>query len=76
MLCLIPSCGVLLTSRSQAVFHNYINDVKNFVFTGAADVIMQRLSQAAEAVGNALTDSLKELARKVRTHEAFMSRMS
>lgn len=50
----------------QAVFHDYITRVKNHVFTGAADVIMTRLSDAAEAVGDALHASLEELARKVR----------
>ena len=39
--------------------------MKNIIFTGAADVIMERLSQAAIAVGQALNESLADLARKV-----------
>ena len=57
--------NVELNVCSQAVFHNFIARNKNDIFTGAADVIMERLSQAADAVGDALNDSLDELARKV-----------
>ena len=49
----------------QAVFHDYIVRIKGVVFNGAAEVIMTRLSKAAEAVGDALKTSLNELARKV-----------
>ena len=34
----------------QAVFHDYIVRIKGVVFNGAAEVIMTRLSKAAEAV--------------------------
>ena len=52
----------------QAVFHDFIAKIKDYIFTDAADVIMTRLSKAAEAVGAALNDALKELAKKVREH--------
>lgn len=52
----------------QAVFHDFIAKIKDYIFTDAADVIMTRLSKAAEAVGAALNDALKELAKKVRVH--------
>ena len=57
--------GPTLTIYTQAVFHDYIAKMKNIIFTGAAEVIMGRLSQAAIAVGEALAQSLAELARKV-----------
>lgn len=50
----------------QAVFHNYINDHKQDVFNGGAEVLMGRLSTAAETIGKALNKSLRELAEKVR----------
>ncbi|KAI0773956.1 hypothetical protein C8Q74DRAFT_798482 [Fomes fomentarius] len=59
-------------ARQKAVFHDYITEVKNLVFTGAADVIMTRLSDAAEAVGDALHASLEELARKVEVSIAVL----
>ena len=48
------------------MFHDFIGKSKDYIFTDAADVIMSRLSKAAEAVGAALNDALEELARKVR----------
>ena len=54
--------------RYQMVFHNYVKDVKDEMFDGAADVILTRLAAAAEAVGRALGESLSELAEKVRIH--------
>ena len=56
----------MLIRVMQAVFHDFIARVKSYVLTGMADVIMGRLSDAAEAVGDALLASLEELARKVR----------
>ena len=52
---------------SKALFHNYVADIKNEIFEGAADVILSRLANAAEAVGNALGDALQDLAEKVRS---------
>lgn len=43
-----------------------MNRVKDIAFDDAADVILGRLSKAAEAVGNALEESLAELAEKVK----------
>lgn len=57
--------NAVLTFAIQAVFHDYIVRIKGVVFNGAAEVIMTRLSKAAEAVGDALKTSLNELARKV-----------
>ncbi len=56
-------------SRDQAVFHNIVNEIKNEMFDDAADVILGRLAEAAEAVGKALGEALQALAEKV----SFMS---
>ena len=48
------------------MFHDYIVDIKDEMFDGAADVIMARLSKAAEAVGKALETALSDLAETVR----------
>ncbi|CDO74067.1 hypothetical protein BN946_scf185043.g117 [Trametes cinnabarina] len=56
----------------QAVFHDYITSVKAHVFTGAADVLMGRLTKAAEAVGGALDESLEQLARKIEVSMAVL----
>ena len=56
----------LMAPSMQAVFHGYVARLKDQIFNGAADVIMTRLSKAAEAIGDALKDALNDLARKVR----------
>ena len=43
-----------------------MRDIKDEMFEGAADVILSRLANAAEAVGKALCEALQELAEKVR----------
>ena len=59
----------------KAYFHNYVADIKNEMFDGAANVILNRLAGAAEAVGQALGDSLQELAEKVSAL-SFMTQFS
>lgn len=57
--------GTGSVARQKAVFHSYIDDCKDDVFEDGADVILNRLSKAAEAIGTALSDALAELAEKV-----------
>ncbi|PIL36747.1 hypothetical protein GSI_00436 [Ganoderma sinense ZZ0214-1] len=59
-------------ARQKAVFHDFIAKSKDYIFTDAADVIMTRLSKAAEAVGAALNDALKELAKKIEVSIAVL----
>ncbi|KAI0829426.1 hypothetical protein BC628DRAFT_1501297 [Trametes gibbosa] len=59
-------------ARQKTVFHDYVVRIKDEVFTGAADVILGRLSQAAEAVDDALEDALQELARKIEVNMAVL----
>ncbi len=57
------------------MFHDFIAKSKDYIFTDAADVIMTRLSKAAEAIGAALDDALKELAKKVSERRSGFGRM-
>lgn len=57
--------GTGSVARQKAVFHNYVDECKEDVFEDGADVILDRLSKAAEAIGAALQDALSELAEKV-----------
>ena len=59
--------GTGSVARQKAVFHNYIDDCKDDVFDDGADVLLDRLSKAAEAIGAALDSALSDLAEKVRS---------
>ncbi|TFK55750.1 hypothetical protein OE88DRAFT_1804556 [Heliocybe sulcata] len=59
-------------ARQKAVFHDFIDDVKDEVFTGGADVVMTRLTQASNAVGEALEEALAALAEKVEVSLAVL----
>lgn len=50
----------------QAVFHNFVDNIKDGLFEGTVDVLFGRLDSAAEAVGKALEDAFSALAQKVR----------
>lgn len=45
---------------------DWIDDVKDEIFGGSADKLMERLTAAAQSVGNALDEALDQLAEKVR----------
>ncbi|KAH8106194.1 hypothetical protein BXZ70DRAFT_422562 [Cristinia sonorae] len=59
-------------ARQKVVFHDYVSSIKHMVFEDAADVIMDRLSKAAEAVGLALHEALAELAEKIEVSIAVL----
>jgi hypothetical protein len=52
-------------ARQKAVMHDYIDDRKDDVFDDGADVLLDRLAKAAEAIGAALDRALSDLAEKV-----------
>ncbi|THH33781.1 hypothetical protein EUX98_g424 [Antrodiella citrinella] len=64
--------GTGSVARQKALFHNHVNGIKHEVFEGAAEVIMGRLSKAAEAVGQALEEALAELAEKIEVSVAVL----
>ncbi|KAG8926319.1 hypothetical protein FRC02_008968 [Tulasnella sp. 418] len=57
--------GIGSVARQKAVVHNEIKRLRNQLFQGASDLLMDGLSSAAEAVGDALHSSLWDLANKV-----------
>ncbi|RPD61950.1 hypothetical protein L226DRAFT_613292 [Lentinus tigrinus ALCF2SS1-7] len=59
-------------ARQKAVFHNTIDSEKGNIFTDTADLIMDRLAGAAEQVGQALDNALRDLARKVEVSIAVL----
>ncbi|KAJ2931653.1 hypothetical protein H1R20_g5445, partial [Candolleomyces eurysporus] len=52
----------------QAFFRGYVEDNKEEIFEGGADVILDRLDESAKAVGEALETSLGDLAQKVEVN--------
>jgi len=70
--CAMEERGKGSVARQKALFHDYVNGVKHEVFEDAADVIMGRLSKAAEAVGRALEEALAELAEKIEVSIAVL----
>ncbi|TFK83640.1 hypothetical protein K466DRAFT_528541 [Polyporus arcularius HHB13444] len=59
-------------ARQKAVFHDHIDSLKDEIFTGAAELIMDRLAGAATAVGDALDDALSDLAMKIEVSIAVL----
>ena len=57
--------GTGSVARQKAVFHNYVDGCKDDVFEDGADVLLERLEKAAEAIGAALDNALSDLAEKV-----------
>lgn len=57
--------GIGSVARQKAVFHDYVDQCKDDVFEDGADIIMDRLSKAADAIGVVLNAALSELAEKV-----------
>ncbi|RXW25223.1 hypothetical protein EST38_g555 [Candolleomyces aberdarensis] len=54
--------------RGSAFFRSYVEDNKEEIFEGGADVILDRLDASAKAVGEALETSLGDLAQKVEVN--------
>ncbi|OAX43900.1 hypothetical protein K503DRAFT_846915 [Rhizopogon vinicolor AM-OR11-026] len=61
----MEECGKGSVARQKTVFHDYVDTHKHDIFDGGAEVLMGRLSAAAENIGKALSESLRELAEKV-----------
>ncbi|KAK7061658.1 nuclear GTPase SLIP-GC [Favolaschia claudopus] len=59
-------------ARQKAVFHRFVVDVKDEIFENGADVIMDRLTGAADAVGKSLTASFDNLAQKIEVNLAVL----
>ncbi|KAJ7047442.1 hypothetical protein C8F04DRAFT_7939 [Mycena alexandri] len=59
-------------ARQKAVFHDFIKDSKDEIFEDSADVILERLDDAADAIGRTLTVALDNLAQKVEVNLAVL----
>lgn len=59
-------------ARQKACFHDFVNANKHVIFSGGADTVMSKLSDAADAVGIALSEKLLELAEKVRSYDSHV----
>ncbi|KAF9452482.1 hypothetical protein P691DRAFT_697145, partial [Macrolepiota fuliginosa MF-IS2] len=55
-------------ARQKDVFRQYVNDQKNEMFEGGAQVIMDRLVAIANAIGEDLETALEELAKKIEVN--------
>jgi hypothetical protein len=57
----------------QAYFRGYITDCKDNIFDDGADVVMGRLTKAAESIGETLDEAMGKLAQKVYLFLRFIS---
>lgn len=57
--------GTGSVARQKALFRNFVAQSKDNIFDDGADVLMERLTKVAEAVGEALDEALGALAQKV-----------
>ncbi|KAK0486897.1 hypothetical protein EDD18DRAFT_1192269 [Armillaria luteobubalina] len=64
--------GAGSVARQKASFHGFISEAKEDLFEDGADVIMERLADAASAVGDGLALSLGELAQKIEVNLAVL----
>ncbi|KAG9038318.1 hypothetical protein FRB95_001730 [Tulasnella sp. JGI-2019a] len=64
--------GTGSVKRQKTYFHNFIEGERDTLFSGGSTVLMERLAQAAESIGNALDASLSDLARKVEVAMAVL----
>ncbi|KAJ7781316.1 hypothetical protein B0H16DRAFT_1671621 [Mycena metata] len=59
-------------ARQKAVFRDFIKDSKDEIFEDSAEVILERLDNAADAIGRTLTVALENLAQKVEVNLAVL----
>ncbi|KAF8165415.1 Dynamin family-domain-containing protein [Crassisporium funariophilum] len=64
--------GTGSVARQKAYFRGYIENCKNDIFGDGADVVMERLTKATEAIGEALDEAMGELAQKIEVSLAVL----
>ncbi|GLB33731.1 putative dynamin family protein [Lyophyllum shimeji] len=64
--------GTGSVARQKAYFRSFIEEVKDEIFDDGADVLMDRLTKAAEAVGKALDEALGQLAQKIEVNLSIL----
>ncbi|KAG6872791.1 hypothetical protein C0995_006520 [Termitomyces sp. Mi166 len=66
--CAMEERGTGSVARQKTYFRGFINSRKDEIFDDGADVVMDRLTKAADAVGNALDGALGQLAQKIEVN--------
>jgi len=64
--------GTGSVARQKAYFRGYITDCKNNIFDDGADVVMGRLTKAAESIGETLDEAMGKLAQKIEVSLAVL----
>ncbi|RDB22483.1 Nuclear GTPase SLIP-GC [Hypsizygus marmoreus] len=57
--------GTGSVARQKMYFRGFIDQRKDEIFDDGADVLMERLTKAAEAIGETLDESLEQLSKKI-----------
>ncbi|KAF8897466.1 hypothetical protein BD779DRAFT_1432811 [Infundibulicybe gibba] len=57
--------GIGSVARQKAYFHQFIKGLKDDIFEDGADVIMEKLTKTAAAIGAALNEALGQLAQQI-----------
>ncbi|KAF8812373.1 hypothetical protein BYT27DRAFT_7087741 [Phlegmacium glaucopus] len=64
--------GTGSVARQKAYFRGYITDCKDNIFDDGADVVMDRLTNAAESIGETLDEAMGKLAQKIEVSLAVL----
>lgn len=68
-----PSRGdSCITRIPQTYFRGYVDDRKDTMFDDGADVVLERLTKAADAIGETLDEAMGKLAEKVCSTPVFL----
>ncbi|KZT13003.1 uncharacterized protein LAESUDRAFT_719309 [Laetiporus sulphureus 93-53] len=59
-------------ARQKALFHDYVENIKDEVFDHGAEVLLGQLSTAADSVGRALKKELEAVAKKIEVSIAVL----
>ncbi|KAF9569032.1 hypothetical protein CPC08DRAFT_790765 [Agrocybe pediades] len=57
--------GTGSVARQKAYFRRYISECKDHIFDDGADILLSRLAQVSEAIGETLDEAMGQLAKKV-----------
>ncbi|KAJ3510297.1 hypothetical protein NLJ89_g4757 [Agrocybe chaxingu] len=64
--------GTGSVARQKAYFRGFINQCKDDIFDDGADVVMERLTKAADAIGETLDEAMGKLAQKIEVSLAVL----
>ncbi|KAF8974240.1 hypothetical protein BDZ97DRAFT_1945601 [Flammula alnicola] len=64
--------GTGSVARQKAYFRHYIDGCKDNIFDDGADVVLERLTKAADAIGETLDEAMGKLAQKIEVSLAVL----